>query len=45
MEGRFAEMLSTRGDAVSFMMNNHIMMHAGQVSFWCRAMGMGSLSP
>ena len=45
MEGKFAEMLPTRGDAVSFMMNNHIMMHAGQVSFWRRAMGMGSLNP
>ena len=42
--GGFAERLPTCGAAVNFMMNNHIMMHAGQVSHWRRAIGLGSLS-
>jgi hypothetical protein len=41
-EGRFREVLPTVGAAVSFMLNNHVMMHAGQVSHWRRAMGLGS---
>ena len=44
VEGRFREMLPTVGAAVSFMLNNHVMMHAGQVSHWRRAIGLGSAS-
>ena len=43
IEGGFREKFPTLGSAVSFMMNNHIMMHAGQVSTWRRAIGLGSL--
>ena len=41
VEGRFREMLPTVGGVVLFMLNNHVMMHAGQVSHWRRAMGLG----
>jgi hypothetical protein len=30
------------GDGVNFLLNNHNMLHLGQVSFWRRCMGMGS---
>ncbi|MAC18398.1 MAG: hypothetical protein CMJ23_01755 [Phycisphaerae bacterium] len=40
-EGRFREMLPTVGAAVNFMLNNHVMMHAGQISHWRRAIGLG----
>ena len=43
MEGRFRESFPTVGSAVAFMMNNHIMMHAGQVSAWRRSIGLGSV--
>ena len=41
VEGRFREILPTVGGVVLFMLNNHVMMHAGQVSHWRRAMGLG----
>ena len=43
IEGGFREKFPTLGSALSFMMNNHVMMHAGQVSTWRRAIGLGSL--
>ncbi|MEE2971773.1 MAG: DinB family protein [Planctomycetota bacterium] len=39
--GRFAEMLPTVGTTVNFMVGPHVMMHAGQISHWRRAIGMG----
>ena len=42
--GRFTELLPTVGAAVNFMLGPHIMMHAGQMSHWRRAMGLGSAS-
>ena len=42
--GRFTEMLPTVGAAVHFMMGNHIMMHAGQMSHWRRGIGLGPAS-
>lgn len=41
VEGRFREMLPTIGAALNFMLNNHVMMHAGQISHWRRAIGLG----
>lgn len=41
VEGRFREILPTVGAVALFMLNNHVMMHAGQVSHWRRAMGLG----
>ncbi len=41
VEGRFREMLPTIGAVAVFMLNNHVMMHAGQVSHWRRAIGLG----
>ncbi|HYE03406.1 MAG TPA: DinB family protein [Phycisphaerales bacterium] len=40
-EGRFREMFPTVGSAALFMLNNHPMMHLGQVSAWRRCMGLG----
>lgn len=37
------EKLPTIGDATNFYLCGHAMMHLGQVSFWRRAMGLGSL--
>ena len=42
MEGGFKEKFPTLGSAISFMLNNHIMMHAGQISAWRRSIGLGS---
>ena len=39
----FREKLPTGGAAVAFMVNNHVMMHSGQVSHWRRAIGLGPL--
>ena len=39
--GRFAEMLPTVGTTVNFMLGPHVMMHAGQISHWRRAIGLG----
>lgn len=40
----FREKLPLAGAAIAFMVNNHIMMHMGQVSHWRRAIGLGPLS-
>jgi hypothetical protein len=40
--GRTAEMFSTIGSAVNFYMNNHVMLHLGQISAWRRAVGLPS---
>jgi len=42
MEGRMKEMFPTIGVAVNFLVNNHAMMHLGQISTWRRLMGLGS---
>ena len=42
MEGRMAELFPTIGSMIAFMLNNHVMMHMGQVSAWRRAIGLGS---
>ncbi|MBM4104933.1 MAG: DinB family protein [Phycisphaerae bacterium] len=42
MEGRMKEMFPTVGAATNFLLNNHVMMHLGQVSAWRRVMGLGS---
>lgn len=41
IEGRLREMFPTIGAAMCFMLNNHQMMHLGQISAWRRVMGMG----
>ncbi|MAY73472.1 MAG: hypothetical protein CMJ31_01880 [Phycisphaerae bacterium] len=38
---RYRQFMPTVGDVVNFMLNDHTMMHFGQVSFWRRCMGMG----
>ena len=43
LEGRMAEMFPTKGAVLCFMLNNHVMMHMGQVSAWRRAIGLGSV--
>ncbi len=43
MEGGFKERFPTVGSAIAFMMNNHVMMHAGQISTWRRSIGLGSV--
>jgi hypothetical protein len=43
LEGRIKEVFPLVGNAVNFMLNNHNMMHLGQISAWRRAMGMGSV--
>jgi hypothetical protein len=42
MEGRMRELFPSVGFAVNFMMNNHPMMHLGQVSAWRRTVGLPS---
>lgn len=42
-EGRAAQMFQTVGSAVNFYMNNHNMMHLGQISAWRRAVGLPSV--
>lgn len=42
MEGRMKEFFPTIGVAINFLLNNHVMMHLGQVSAWRRLMGLGS---
>ena len=42
MGGRMTEMFPTMGAMFGFMLNNHVMMHMGQVSAWRRAIGLGS---
>lgn len=42
MGGRMKEFFPTVGIAVNFLLNNHMMMHLGQVSAWRRLMGLGS---
>ncbi len=42
MEGRMREMFPTVGAALNFLLNNHVMMHLGQVSAWRRLAGLGS---
>lgn len=36
----FREMMPTVGDGLTFILNSHIAMHAGQLSAWRRACGM-----
>jgi hypothetical protein len=43
MEGRIKEIFPFVGLAINFMLNNHNMMHVGQVSAWRRAMGLPSV--
>lgn len=42
MGGRMSELFPTVGCAVNFLVNNHVMMHLGQISAWRRLMGLGS---
>lgn len=42
LEGRMRELFPTVGIAVNFLLNNHAMMHLGQISAWRRAIGLGS---
>lgn len=42
-EGRMKEIFPTLGVVINFLMNNHAMMHFGQVSAWRRAIGFGSV--
>lgn len=41
-EGRYKELFPTLGAAASFMFNNHVMLHLGQMSTWRRCLGLGS---
>lgn len=41
-EERYREFFPTTIMAVTFLLNNHVMMHAGQISAWRRCMGMPS---
>jgi hypothetical protein len=43
LEGRIKEMFPIVGLAVNFMLNNHHMMHLGQISAWRRAMALPSV--
>lgn len=38
---RYRERFPAAGTGVNFLLNNHPMMHLGQVSAWRRAMGLG----
>ncbi|MCG3122115.1 MAG: hypothetical protein GIKADHBN_00492 [Phycisphaerales bacterium] len=38
---RYREFLPTVGQAAVFLLNNHTMMHLGQISAWRRCMGLG----
>jgi len=40
---RMRERFPTVGVGVNFLMNNHMMMHLGQISAWRRAVGLGSV--
>ena len=42
MGNRMAELFPSIGSMIAFMLNNHVMMHMGQVSAWRRAIGLGS---
>ena len=42
MEGRFKEIFPQLGLAFNFLLNNHHMMHLGQISAWRRCIGLGS---
>jgi len=41
-EGRFKEILPTRGSVIAFLLAGHPMSHFGQVSAWRRMMGLRS---
>ena len=41
-EGRLKEMFPTMGGVMGFYLNNHVMVHLGQVSGWRRCFGLGS---
>jgi hypothetical protein len=41
VEGKMRERMPLVGMAVNFLLNNHNMMHLGQVSAWRRAVGLG----
>jgi hypothetical protein len=43
LEGRMKEIFPFVGIAVNFLLNNHHMMHLGQISAWRRAIGLGSV--
>jgi len=43
MEGRMREVFPQIGLACNFLLNNHHMMHLGQVSAWRRCIGLGSV--
>ena len=43
LEGRMKEIFPQVGIAVNFMLNNHVMMHLGQISAWRRAVGLPSV--
>jgi hypothetical protein len=38
------ERFPTVGAATNFLLNDHLMFHAGQVSAWRRAVGLGSVT-
>lgn len=41
MTGRMKELFPTIGSAMCFLLNNHQMVHLGQISAWRRAAGIG----
>ncbi len=41
-DARYREYFPTVGQAAVFLLNNHNMMHLGQVSTWRRCMGLGA---
>jgi hypothetical protein len=43
IEGRMREIFPLVGIGVNFMLNNHTMMHLGQISAWRRAVGLPSV--
>ncbi len=43
IEGRMRELFPKVGHAVLFLLNNHPMMHLGQISAWRRAVGLPSV--
>jgi hypothetical protein len=42
LEGRMKELFPTIGAAMCFLLNNHQMVHLGQISAWRRAAGLGA---
>lgn len=40
-DAHYREFLPTIGQAAVFLLNNHMMMHLGQISAWRRCMGLG----